>query len=139
MAGYIFWAQLAQMWFLGPKCQKISSNFIVLLNSSHDSGKNEVQFVNTGTTISEKSFWDSLYFHKTVYKKILDLLKVTQNPPSSLTQCCTKPGRSHARQWRPQMSRHICNQHWIRGEGVRVSQFLSLIVSKIKIFLKRVF
>ena len=27
------------------------------------------------------------------------------------------------------MSRHTCNQHCIRGEGVPVSQFLSLIVA----------
>ena len=42
-------------------------------------------------TISDKNNWDSLYFHKKVHKKTLDLLKVTQNPPFPLTQCCAKP------------------------------------------------
>ena len=30
-------------------------------------------------------------FIKKVHKKTLDLLKVTQNPPFPLTQCCAKP------------------------------------------------
>ena len=42
-------------------------------------------------TLSEKNNWNSLYFHKKVYKKTLDLHKVTQNPPFSLIQCCAKP------------------------------------------------
>ena len=33
--------------------------------------------------ITDKSNWDSLYFYKKVHKKTLDLLKVTQSPPSS--------------------------------------------------------
>ena len=35
--------------------------------------------------------WDSLYFHKKVHKKTLDLLKVTQFPFFPLNQCCVKP------------------------------------------------
>ena len=38
-------------------------------------------------TISNKNNCDSLYFHKKVHKKTLDLLKFTQNPPFPLTQC----------------------------------------------------
>ena len=34
-------------------------------------------------TISDKNNSDSLYFHKKVHKKILELLKVTQNSPST--------------------------------------------------------
>ena len=80
-------------------------------------------------TISDKNNWDSLYFHEIVYKKTLSLLKVTQNQsPNSMS--CWAWG-SHAREWRPEMSRQISNQHWIRGEGVRVLQFLSLIVGEI--------
>ena len=89
-------------------------------------------------TISDKNNWDSLYFHKKVPKKTLDLLKVTQNPsspwlnaPPSLKKPC------EAAKTRNELP--ICNQHWIRGKGRRVLQFLSLPVSKIKIFLKRVF
>ena len=37
---------------------------------------------NNFMTMSDKNNWDSLYFHKKVYKNTLDLLKVTQNPPS---------------------------------------------------------
>ena len=80
-------------------------------------------------TISYKNNWESLYFHKIVCKKTLNLLKVTQNQsPDSMS--CWAWG-SHVRQWIPEMSRQICNQHWIRGEGVRVLQFLSLIVGEI--------
>ena len=42
-------------------------------------------------TISDKNNRDSLYFQKKVHKKTLDLLKVTQNLPFPLTQCCAKP------------------------------------------------
>ena len=44
MAGY---AQVAQMWFLGlrPQDQDIFWDFIILLHSAHDSGKNEALFV----------------------------------------------------------------------------------------------
>ena len=42
-------------------------------------------------TISDKNNCDSLYSQKKVHKKTLDLLKVTQNPPFPLTQCCAKP------------------------------------------------
>ena len=42
-------------------------------------------------TIGDKNNGDSLYFSKKVHKKTLDLLRVTQKPPFSLTQCCAKP------------------------------------------------
>ena len=53
MAGYIFWVQVAQMWFLGsrPQDQDIFWDFIILLYSAHDFGKNEVLFVKTGARI----------------------------------------------------------------------------------------
>ena len=38
--------------------------------------------------------------------------------------------KSYVRQWWPGMSIRTCNQHWIRGQGVRVSQFLWLISHK---------
>ena len=43
--------QVAQMWFLDPRPQgqEIFWDFIILLNSSHDSGENEVLFVKIGT------------------------------------------------------------------------------------------
>ena len=51
MAGYVSWAQVTQMWFLGlrPQDQDISWDFITLLHSSHNSGKTEVLFVKIGT------------------------------------------------------------------------------------------
>ena len=53
MAGYVFCAQVAQMWFLGPRPQdqNIFKDFIVLLHSSDDSGKNEVLFVKIGARV----------------------------------------------------------------------------------------
>ena len=54
MAGYVFWIQVAQMWFLGPRPQDqvIFWDFIILLHFFHDSGKYEVLFVK-----SETGFW----------------------------------------------------------------------------------
>ena len=51
MGGYVFQAQVAQVWFLDPRPQgqEIFWDFIISLNSSHDSGENEVQFVKIGT------------------------------------------------------------------------------------------
>ena len=53
MAGYVFWAQVAQIWFLGlrPQDQDISWDVIILLHSFHDSGKNEILFVKIGTRV----------------------------------------------------------------------------------------
>ena len=53
MAGYVFWAQVAQMLVLAtrPQDQDIFRDFIILLHISHDSGKNEVLFVKIGTTV----------------------------------------------------------------------------------------
>ena len=47
MAGYVFWAQVAQMKFLDPRpqAQEIFCDFIILLVSSQDSWENEVLFV----------------------------------------------------------------------------------------------
>ena len=47
MAEYVFWAQVAQIQFAGPRSQgqDIFWDFMVLLDSSHDSWKNEVLFV----------------------------------------------------------------------------------------------
>ena len=42
------------------------------------------------STINDKNNRDSQYFHKKVYKKTLDLLKVTQNSLFYLTQYCPK-------------------------------------------------
>ena len=51
MAGYVFWSQVAQVWFLDPRPQdqNIFLDFIILFHSSDDSGKNEVLFVKIGT------------------------------------------------------------------------------------------
>ena len=66
---------------------------------------------------------------KKVHKKTLELHKVTQNPPShwlNVVPSLKKPRKVvKTRNEQP-----ICNQHWMRGEGVRVSQFLSLIVDR---------
>ena len=53
MAGYVLWAQVAQMWFLGPRPQgqEIFWDFIILLNSFHDSSENEVLFVKMATRV----------------------------------------------------------------------------------------
>ena len=40
-----------------------------------------IVLTKNSSTISDKNNWHSLYFHKKVYKKTLDLLKVTQNSP----------------------------------------------------------
>ena len=52
-AGYIFWTQVAQMWFLGPRPQgqELFWDFIILLNSYYDSGEDEVLFVKIGTGV----------------------------------------------------------------------------------------
>ena len=71
--------------------------------------------------VIDKNYRDSLCFHKKVLKNIY-VLKNTQNQ---------EPG--------PGMSRHTCSQHWVLGHGVRVSQFLSLIVFKISKSNERVF
>ena len=66
-------------------------------------------------------------FIKKVHKKTLDLLKITQNPPSpwlDVVPSLKKP--CEVVKTRNELP--ICNQHWIRGRGRRVSQFLSLIV-----------
>ena len=41
VAGYVFWVQVAQMWFLGPRPQDqvIFLDFIILLHSFHNSEK----------------------------------------------------------------------------------------------------
>ena len=43
MAGYVFWAQVAQIKFVGPRSQgqDIFSDFIILFDSSHDFWKND--------------------------------------------------------------------------------------------------
>ena len=47
MAGYVFWAQVAQIKFLGPRSQgqDIFSDFIILFDSSHDFWKNDILLV----------------------------------------------------------------------------------------------
>ena len=53
LAGYVFWAQVAQMWFLDPipQDQDIFWDFIILLYLSYDSGENEVLFVKIGAGV----------------------------------------------------------------------------------------
>ena len=55
MVGYVFWAQIDQMWFLGPrpKDQDIFGDFIILFHSSRDSGKNGVLFLKVGAKVLE--------------------------------------------------------------------------------------
>ena len=80
-------------------------------------------------TISDKNNWDLLYFHKKVHKKTLYLLKVIQNPPPpwlNVVSTLKKPREAV----KTKNEQPICNKHWIRGEGRRVSQFLSLIVDQ---------
>ena len=52
MAEYVFWAQVTQIQFPGPRSQgqDIFWDFMVLLDSSHDSWKNEVLFVKIEAT-----------------------------------------------------------------------------------------
>ena len=66
-------------------------------------------------------------FIKKSTKKTLDLHKITQNPPSlwlNVVSSLKKP--CHAVKTRNELP--VSKQHWLRGEGTRVSQFLSLIV-----------
>ena len=66
-------------------------------------------------------------FIKKSTKKTLDLLKITQNPPSpwlNVVSSLKKP--CHAVKTRNVLP--ISKQRWLRGEGTRVSLFLSLIV-----------
>ena len=63
-----------------------------------------------------KNNWDSLYFHKKIHKKTLDLLKVTQNPPPPNSMLC-QSWRSHARQWRLEMSCQFNTNIEYRGKG----------------------
>ena len=84
-------------------------------------------FILIRATSSDKNNWDSLYFHKKIHKKTLGLLKVTQNPPSpwlNVVPSLKKPCKA----MKTRNEQPICNQHWIRGQGRRVSQFLWLIV-----------
>ena len=55
MAEYVFWAQVAQIQFPGPRSQgqDIFWDFMVLLDSSHDSWKNEVLFVKIRAIVLE--------------------------------------------------------------------------------------
>ena len=68
-----------------------------------------------------------------IQKNCLNLPRISSPPDSIVYQAC----RNHSRQWRPEMSGQIWNQHWIKGEGV--SQLLSLIFYKIEIFSKEFF
>ena len=85
---------------------------------------------------SVTNYWDTLYFRKS--QKIFDLFKDTQDCACSLTKCLPIP-KSFSKQCRPGMNKQTCNQHWIRREMLQVSQFTSLIVSKIKINWKIIF
>ena len=62
MARYVFWAQVAQMYFLGPKPQghKIFWKFIILLDLYNDSWKNEVLFVKIGARVPD--LWLNTFF-----------------------------------------------------------------------------
>ena len=53
MTGYVFWAQAAHMQFLSlrPQDQDVFRDFIILLDSSHNSWKNEVLFVKIGARV----------------------------------------------------------------------------------------
>ena len=55
MAGYVLLAQLAQISFLGPRPQgqDIFCDSMILLDSSHDSWKNEVLFVKIRAIVLE--------------------------------------------------------------------------------------
>ena len=58
MAWYVFWAQVAQMQFLGsnPQGQDIFSDFMILLDSAHDSWEKEAMFVKIAARILELWF-----------------------------------------------------------------------------------
>ena len=49
----VFWAQVIQMYFLGPRPQRqeIFWDFIILLDSSYDSWENQVLFVKIGARV----------------------------------------------------------------------------------------
>ena len=50
-------------------------------------------FAKIEPTISDKNYWDSLYFYKKIPKKswkMLDLFKGNYNFPSPLVKCCVK-------------------------------------------------
>ena len=53
IAGCVFWVQVTQMYFLGPrpKDQGIFWDFMILLDSSHDSWENEALFVKIGARV----------------------------------------------------------------------------------------
>ena len=55
MAGQVFWDQVAQMSFLGPrpKDQDIFGDLTILLHSSHDSRENEVLFLKIAARVLE--------------------------------------------------------------------------------------
>ena len=79
-------------------------------------------------TISHKHYWDSLYFHTKILKKCLSNSKVPRISPPPDSMLC-QVWKSCPRQWWPGMSNQTCNQNWTRGHGVRISQFLWLIVA----------
>ena len=83
--------------------------------------------------VMDKNYRDSLCFHKKVLKKYL----CTQKYPNSPLRL----GSSLCQVWKNWlgMSRHTYSQHWVLGHGVRISQFLSLIVFKISKRNERVF
>ena len=62
MAGYIFWGQVAQMWFLAsrPQDQDIFWDFIILLDLSHESGENKNLFLKIGARVLE--LWLDMIF-----------------------------------------------------------------------------
>ena len=70
MAGYVFWVQAAHMYFLSPRPQdqEIFQDFIILLDSSHNSWKNEVLFVKIGARVLE--LWFDKSFEKSFGPKL---------------------------------------------------------------------
>ena len=53
IAGYVFWAQVTQLYLLGrgPQGEEILWGFMFLLDSSHDFWENEVLFVKIGARV----------------------------------------------------------------------------------------
>ena len=110
-------------------------------------------FIPTWETLIAKWInWRDIFYHSnflltkitenqyTVINKtnnVFDLLEKVlgdQNSPSFITQCCAKPEKPwhEVLTTNEQVNLQTSNQHWLSGKGVRLWQFLSQIVFKIK-------
>ena len=83
---YVFWTQVAQMQFPGPRAQgqEIFWDFMILLDSSHDSWENDGLFVKIAAMVLDicnkqvatRYLWSSLLVYNKISFKAINKLTV---------------------------------------------------------------